>query len=95
MKENGRTAYRISEAARELGISAEWLRVRSEVTSLPLFVTAMVTATTQKNTLSACATGPLHAGSRNPSESLPESVVTNPAQFRNGRGVTEEGGNRP
>jgi DNA topoisomerase VI subunit A len=27
MKENGRTTYRISEAARELGISAEWLRV--------------------------------------------------------------------
>jgi DNA-binding transcriptional MerR regulator len=27
MKENERTTYRISEAARELGISAEWLRV--------------------------------------------------------------------
>ena len=27
MKENGRTTYRISEAARELGISAERLRV--------------------------------------------------------------------
>jgi DNA-binding transcriptional MerR regulator len=27
MKENKRTTYRISEAARELGISAEWLRV--------------------------------------------------------------------
>jgi DNA-binding transcriptional MerR regulator len=27
MAENGRTTYRISEAARELGISAEWLRV--------------------------------------------------------------------
>jgi len=27
MKENRRTTYRISEAARELGISAEWLRV--------------------------------------------------------------------
>ena len=27
MKENGRTTYRIFEAARELGISAEWLRV--------------------------------------------------------------------
>ena len=26
MKENGRTTYRISEAARELGISIEWLR---------------------------------------------------------------------
>jgi len=26
MKENRRTTYRISEAARELGISAEWLR---------------------------------------------------------------------
>jgi transposase-like protein len=33
VKENGRTTYRISEAARELGISAEWLRVgRSEST---------------------------------------------------------------
>jgi DNA-binding transcriptional MerR regulator len=27
MKENKRTTYRISDAARELGISAEWLRV--------------------------------------------------------------------
>jgi DNA-binding transcriptional MerR regulator len=27
MVENRRTTYRISEAARELGISAEWLRV--------------------------------------------------------------------
>jgi DNA-binding transcriptional MerR regulator len=27
MGENARTIYRISEAARELGISAEWLRV--------------------------------------------------------------------
>jgi DNA-binding transcriptional MerR regulator len=27
MGENRRTIYRISEAARELGISAEWLRV--------------------------------------------------------------------
>jgi hypothetical protein len=27
VKENRRTAYRISEAARELGISAKWLRV--------------------------------------------------------------------
>jgi DNA-binding transcriptional MerR regulator len=27
MKGNRRTTYRISEAARELGISAEWLRV--------------------------------------------------------------------
>jgi DNA-binding transcriptional MerR regulator len=27
MKEQRRTTYRISEAARELGISAEWLRV--------------------------------------------------------------------
>ena len=27
MRENRRTTYRISEAARELGISAEWLRV--------------------------------------------------------------------
>jgi hypothetical protein len=26
MKENGHTTYRISEAARELGISIEWLR---------------------------------------------------------------------
>jgi DNA-binding transcriptional MerR regulator len=26
MEENRRTTYRISEAARELGISAEWLR---------------------------------------------------------------------
>jgi hypothetical protein len=26
MKENMRTTYRISEAARELGISIEWLR---------------------------------------------------------------------
>jgi DNA-binding transcriptional MerR regulator len=26
MEENGRTTYRISEAARELGLSAEWLR---------------------------------------------------------------------
>jgi hypothetical protein len=26
MKENRRTTYRISEAARELGISIEWLR---------------------------------------------------------------------
>jgi DNA-binding transcriptional MerR regulator len=27
MREDRRTTYRISEAARELGISAEWLRV--------------------------------------------------------------------
>jgi predicted site-specific integrase-resolvase len=27
MEEHGRATYRISEAARELGISAEWLRV--------------------------------------------------------------------
>ena len=27
MGENRRTTYRISEAARELGISAEWLRI--------------------------------------------------------------------
>ena len=27
MKENRHTTYKISEAARELGISAEWLRV--------------------------------------------------------------------
>ena len=26
MEENGRSTYRISEAARELGISVEWLR---------------------------------------------------------------------
>jgi hypothetical protein len=33
VKENRRTTYRISEVARELGISAEWLRVgRSEST---------------------------------------------------------------
>ena len=30
MGENRRTTYRISEAARELGISAEWLRIREK-----------------------------------------------------------------
>jgi transposase-like protein len=40
--ENRRTIYRISEAARELGISAELLRVgREEVSSLPLLATAI------------------------------------------------------
>ena len=36
MKENGRTTYRISEAARELGISAEWLRVGEKRGYFPL-----------------------------------------------------------
>jgi len=58
MGENRRTTYRISEAARELGISAEWLRVgREGVSSLPLFATVTATATTPRKTLSACAKG--------------------------------------
>ena len=36
MKENGRTTYRISEAARELGISAEWLSVGEKRSYFPL-----------------------------------------------------------
>jgi predicted site-specific integrase-resolvase len=36
MKENRRTTYRISEAARELGISAEWLRVGKKRGYFPL-----------------------------------------------------------
>jgi DNA-binding transcriptional MerR regulator len=36
MKENRRTTYRISEAARELGISAEWLRVGENRGYFPL-----------------------------------------------------------
>ena len=36
MKENRRTTYRISEAARELGISAEWLRVGEKRGYFPL-----------------------------------------------------------
>ena len=36
MKENRRTTYRISEAARELGISAEWLRVGEKHGYFPL-----------------------------------------------------------
>jgi MerR HTH family regulatory protein len=35
MAENRRTNYRISEAARELGISAEWLRVGERRGFLP------------------------------------------------------------
>src|SRR5215204_7371918 len=35
MGENRRTTYTISEAARELGISAEWLRVGGETRFLP------------------------------------------------------------
>jgi hypothetical protein len=30
MKENGRTTYKISAAARKIGISAEWLRMREK-----------------------------------------------------------------
>jgi DNA-binding transcriptional MerR regulator len=36
MKENRRTTYRISEAARELGISADWLRVGEKRGYFPL-----------------------------------------------------------
>ncbi len=36
MKENGRTTYRISEAARDLGISAEWLSVGEKRGYFPL-----------------------------------------------------------
>lgn len=36
MKENRRATYRISEAARELGISAEWLRVGEKRGYFPL-----------------------------------------------------------
>jgi DNA-binding transcriptional MerR regulator len=36
MKENRRSTYRISEAARELGISAEWLRVGEKRGYFPL-----------------------------------------------------------
>ena len=36
MKEKRRTTYRISEAARELGISAEWLRVGEKRGYFPL-----------------------------------------------------------
>jgi transposase-like protein len=51
MGENRRTTYTISEAARELGISAEWLRVgRNEVSSLPPFATTTATATTPRKT---------------------------------------------
>ena len=36
MEEHGRATYRISEAARELGISAEWLRVGEKRGYFPL-----------------------------------------------------------
>jgi hypothetical protein len=58
MGENRRTTYRISEAARDLGISAEWLRKgRLEASSLLPCVIATATATTQKKISSGCATG--------------------------------------
>jgi hypothetical protein len=51
MGEDRLTTYRISEAARELGISIEWLRVgRSGVSSLLLCATETATATTQRKT---------------------------------------------
>jgi hypothetical protein len=58
MGENKRTTYRISEAARELGISAEWLRMGERRGFFPpLFATAMATATTPRKISSACAAG--------------------------------------
>jgi hypothetical protein len=74
MKENRRTTNGISEAARELGISIEWLR-KGEARGFFLpHATAMATATLQKKTCSACATGPHPAGRGNLRESLPKSV---------------------
>jgi hypothetical protein len=58
MGENKRTTYRISEAARDLVISAEWLRVGERRGFFPpLFATAMATATTSRKISSACAAG--------------------------------------
>jgi hypothetical protein len=46
-----RPTYKISEAARELGIFIEWLRAgERRGFSLPHFATAMATATTQRKT---------------------------------------------
>jgi hypothetical protein len=65
MEENRLTTYRISEAAREIGISAKWLRWgRGGVAFLPLFATAMATATTPRKTSSACATGEAKEGAK-------------------------------
>jgi hypothetical protein len=51
MKDGGRITYRISEAARELNISAEWLRMgRRGVSFLLPCATATATATTQMKT---------------------------------------------
>jgi hypothetical protein len=56
MAEDRLTTYRISEAARELGISAEWLRVgRGGVTFLLLSATTTAAATIRKKTSSASA----------------------------------------
>jgi hypothetical protein len=51
MGENRLTTYTISEAARELGISIEWLRAgEGGVTFNPLPAIETATATTQRNT---------------------------------------------
>jgi hypothetical protein len=51
MEENRLTTYKISEAARELGISIEWLRVgERRGSSLPPPETITATATTQRKT---------------------------------------------
>jgi hypothetical protein len=49
MGENRRTTYRISEAVRDLVISAEWLRMGERRGFFPPpFATAMATATTSR-----------------------------------------------
>jgi DNA-binding transcriptional MerR regulator len=49
MRENKRTTYRISEAARDLGISAEWLRMGERRGFFPPALRdAMATATTPR-----------------------------------------------
>ena len=51
MEENRRTTYTISEAARELGISIEWLRAGERRGFFPpAFRDAMNTSTTPRKT---------------------------------------------
>jgi hypothetical protein len=80
MMENGRNTYGISEAARELGISAKWLRVGEKRGYFPLGLGDRNGHRyyTEK-TWSACATGPRPVGPRIPPEILTKSVAANPA----------------
>jgi hypothetical protein len=71
MKENRRTTYGISEAARELGISIEWLR-KGEARGFFLpRATAMATATSQED-MQRMRNRPTSRRTREPARESPE-----------------------